>query len=154
VPRTWDNRDITGTKEIPERLLVLGGGVIGVEMAQACVASGRDEVTIVEALEDRLLGREEPFVGTEVQAALEADGITVEVGARAERVEREGTDGPVTLTLSGPQPHRDELLVAVGRRAPTDDLGLDTSASSRDAAGSSRSTITSAFRARLAVRRR
>jgi pyruvate/2-oxoglutarate dehydrogenase complex dihydrolipoamide dehydrogenase (E3) component len=122
---TWDNRDITGTKAVPERLLVLGGGVIGVEMAQAVRRLGAHEVTIVEAL-DRLLTREEPFVGTEVQAALEADGIRVEVGARAERVEREGTDGPVTLTLSdGRSLTADELLVAVGRRAPTDDLGLE-----------------------------
>jgi pyruvate/2-oxoglutarate dehydrogenase complex dihydrolipoamide dehydrogenase (E3) component len=122
---TWDNRDVTAAKTVPERLVVLGGGVIGVEMAQAVRRLGAHEVTIVEAL-DRLLTREEPFVGIEVQAALEADGILVELGARAERVEREGTDGPVTLTLSdGRSLTADELLVAVGRKAPTDDLGLE-----------------------------
>jgi pyruvate/2-oxoglutarate dehydrogenase complex dihydrolipoamide dehydrogenase (E3) component len=122
----WDNRDITEAKAAPARLLVLGGGVIGVEMAQAMRRLGSEEVTIVEAL-DRLLSTEEPFVGDEVAAALEADGIRVELGVRAERASREGADGPVTLTLSdGRRLTGDELLVAVGRRAPTDDLGLAT----------------------------
>ncbi len=123
---TWDNRDVTAVKDIPERLLVLGGGVIGVEMAQAVRRLGASEVTIIEAL-DGLLANEEPFVSDELVAALEADGITVALGARAEQVERQGTDGPVTVTLAGG--HElvgDELLVAVGRLAPTDDLGLDT----------------------------
>ena len=123
---TWDNRDVTALKDIPERLLVLGGGVIGVEMAQAVRRLGASEVTIIEAL-DGLLANEEPFVSDELVAALEADGITIELGARAEGVAREGTDGPVTVTLAGGRELvGDELLVAVGRRAPTDDLGLDT----------------------------
>ncbi len=124
--RTWDNREITGAKEIPGRLLVLGGGVIGVEMAQAFRRLGAAEVTVLEAM-DGLLPREEPFVSDEVVAALDADGITVRLGARAEKVRRDGTDGPVTVTLAGgDELVGDELLVAVGRRAPTDDLGLDT----------------------------
>jgi pyruvate/2-oxoglutarate dehydrogenase complex dihydrolipoamide dehydrogenase (E3) component len=122
---TWDNRDITEVQRIPERLLVLGGGVIGVEMAQAIRRLGA-EVTIIEA-QDGLLDSEEPFVSDELVAALEADGITIEVGARAERIARDGSDGPVTVTLvDGRELTGDELLVAVGRRAPTDDLGLDT----------------------------
>ncbi len=123
---TWDNRDVTAVKELPERLLVLGGGVIGVEMAQAVHRLGTAEVTIIEAL-DGLLANEEPFVSDELVAALEAEGIVVELGARAEQVSRDGTDGPVTVTLAdGRELTGDELLVAVGRRAPTDDLGLDT----------------------------
>ncbi len=123
---TWDNRDVTAVKQLPERLLVLGGGVIGVEMAQAVRRLGASEVTIIEAL-DGLLANEEPFVSDEVVAALEADGIDVVLGARAEHVARQGTDGPVTVTLAGGRELvGDELLVAVGRRAPTDDLGLDT----------------------------
>ena len=123
---TWDNRDVTAVRELPERLLVLGGGVIGVEMAQAVRRLGAAEVTIIEAL-DRLLANEEPFVSDELVAALEADGIAIELGARAEKVIRDGTDGPVTVTLAdGRELVGDELLVAVGRRAPTDDLGLDT----------------------------
>ncbi len=123
---TWDNRDVTEMKEIPDRLLVLGGGVIGVEMAQAVRRLGASQVTIIEALEG-LLANEEPFVSDELVAALEADGIAIELGARAEQVAREGTDGPVTVTLAGgTELVGDELLVAVGRRAPTDDLGLGT----------------------------
>ena len=123
---TWDNRDVTEIKEVPDRLLVLGGGVIGVEMAQAVRRLGSSEVTIIEML-DGLLANEEAFVSDELVTALEADGMTIELGARAEQVARDGTDGPVTITLAdGRELVGDELLVAVGRRAPTDDLGLDT----------------------------
>jgi pyruvate/2-oxoglutarate dehydrogenase complex dihydrolipoamide dehydrogenase (E3) component len=123
---TWGNREVVSIKEVPERLLVLGGGVIGVEMAQVVARLGASEVTIVEAL-DGLLGNEDPHVGRELQAALEGDGIRIEVGARAEKVRRDGTDGPVTLTLAdGRELVGDELLVAVGRTALTADLGLDS----------------------------
>lgn len=123
--RTWDNRQITEAKEIPDRLVVLGGGVVGVEMAQAFRRLGASEVTIIEAM-DGLLPREEPFVSDELAAALGAEGIIVKLGAMATGVAREGTDGPVTVTLDGgDEITGDELLVAVGRRAPTDDLGLD-----------------------------
>ena len=123
---TWDNRDVTAITALPERLLVLGGGVIGVEMAQAVRRLGTAEVTIIEAL-DGLLANEEPFVSDELITALRADGITIELGARAEQVARDGADGPVTITLAdGRVLTGDELLVAVGRRAPTGDLGLDT----------------------------
>lgn len=123
---TWDNRDVTAIKDIPDRLLVLGGGVVGVEMAQAVRRLGASQVTIIEML-DRLLANEEPFVGDELVRALEDDGIALELGARAERVARQGTDGPVTVTLAdGRELTGDELLVAVGRQAPTDDLGLGT----------------------------
>ena len=122
--RFWDNRDVTTVTQIPRRLLVLGGGVVGVEMAQALRRLGSEEVTIVERL-PRLLEREEPFVGELLQAALEADGITVATGAQVERAAREG-DGPVTLTLDdGTQLVADELLVATGRRANTSDVGLE-----------------------------
>ena len=121
---TWDNRDITEAKTIPDRLLVLGGGVVGVEMAQAMKRLGASEVTIVEAL-PQLLGREERFVSDELVAALEAEGIGVELDAMASAVSRDGTDGPVTLTLrDGRELVGDELLVATGRRMLTDDLGL------------------------------
>jgi pyruvate/2-oxoglutarate dehydrogenase complex dihydrolipoamide dehydrogenase (E3) component len=122
---TWDNRDVTETKQIPQRLVVLGGGVIGAEMAQAMRRLGSEEVTVVEA-EDHILSQEEPFAGAEVAEALRAEGIEVLVGARAVSAARQGTDGPVTLTLDdGREVTGDELLVATGRRAPTDDLGLD-----------------------------
>ena len=121
----WDNRSATSAKEIPRRLLVLGGGAVGVEMAQAFRRLGSDEVTVLEG-QDRLLAREEPFVGDEVRTGLEADGITVVTGARMTKVVRRGVDGPVVATLEdGRTLEGDELLAAVGRRPATDDLGLD-----------------------------
>lgn len=121
----WDNRDITAAKQVPDRLLILGGGVVGVEMAQAFKRLGAGEVTVIE-LFDQLLAREEPFAGHLVRDALEADGVRVMTSAKTTRAARDGADGPVTLTLEdGTQLVGDEILVATGRRANTDDIGLD-----------------------------
>jgi pyruvate/2-oxoglutarate dehydrogenase complex dihydrolipoamide dehydrogenase (E3) component len=120
----WDSRDITTAKEVPARLLVLGGGVVGVEMAQAFHRLGA-QVTIVE-MADRLLANEEPFVGEELREAFEAEGITVLVGAQAVLTERDG-DGPVTLHLEdGSELTGDEIVVATGRKPNTGDLGLES----------------------------
>lgn len=122
----WDNRQVTGTKSVPRRLLVLGGGAIGAEMAQALRRLGSEEVTIVEGL-DRLLPREEPFAGDELAAAFTAEGIAVITGVAMAAVRREGVDGPVTATLAdGRELVADEILVAVGRRPATAELGLET----------------------------
>lgn len=122
----WDNRDATETSTVPDRLLVLGGGAIGLEMAQAMFRLGASEVHIIEA-EDRVLSPEEPAVGDHLAEQLREEGMTLHLGARAEKVTRDGDDRPVTVTLSdGTELVGDELLVAVGRRARTDDLGLDT----------------------------
>lgn len=120
---TWDSRDVTAAKQVPGRLLVLGGGVVGCEMAQAMARLGA-HVEIIESA-DRLLGREEPAAAEHLAAALREEGIAVHLGATAEHVARDGEDGPVTVTLDdGTELVGDELLVAVGRRARTDDLGL------------------------------
>jgi dihydrolipoamide dehydrogenase len=122
----WDNRAITSAKELPRRLLVLGGGAIGAEMAQAFRRLGCDEVTVVEA-GGRLLGREEPFAGDELAAAFEVEGIRVITGVTLSAAERLGVDGPVTATLGdGRRLEADEILVAVGRRPATGSLGLET----------------------------
>jgi len=122
----WDNRDVTLIDAVPRRLLVLGGGVIGVEMAQAVRRLGAEQVTVVEML-DRVLANEEPEASADVAAALEQDGIDVRVGAAATAVRRPEPGGEVTLVLDdGSELVGDELLVAVGRRAPTDDAGLDS----------------------------
>jgi dihydrolipoamide dehydrogenase len=124
--RLWDNRDATEAKEIPERLLVLGGGPVGCEMAQAFRRLGSRRVTVVEA-GPRLLVNEEPFVGEELRQAFSNEGILVYTGSTAVRVRREADDAPVTAILhSGQSVTADELLVAVGRTANTFDLGLET----------------------------
>jgi dihydrolipoamide dehydrogenase len=122
--RPWDNRDVTAAKQLPTRLLVLGGGAIGLEMAQAFRRLGVAEVTVVEVVA-RLLSREEPFAGEEIRAAFEAEGIAVHTGASITKVARDGS-GPVTVALAdGPELVADELLVAAGRRPATSDVGLD-----------------------------
>jgi pyruvate/2-oxoglutarate dehydrogenase complex dihydrolipoamide dehydrogenase (E3) component len=121
----WDNRAITSAKELPRRLLVLGGGAIGVEMAQAFKRLGCADVVVLEGAE-RLLAREEPFAGQELRAAFEAEGITVVTGAQMTAARRVGSDGPVIAQLAdGREFTGDEILVAVGRRPATASLGLD-----------------------------
>jgi pyruvate/2-oxoglutarate dehydrogenase complex dihydrolipoamide dehydrogenase (E3) component len=123
--RPWDNRAATSAKEVPRRLLVLGGGAVGAEMAQAFRRLGSEEVVVLEG-SDRLLAREEPFAGEELRAAFEAEGTTVVTGARVIEARRVGGDGPVAVqTADGREFTGDEILVAVGRRPATADLGLE-----------------------------
>jgi pyruvate/2-oxoglutarate dehydrogenase complex dihydrolipoamide dehydrogenase (E3) component len=123
--RPWTNRDVTAAKEVPRRFAVLGGGPVGVEMAQAFRRLGSDEVTVIHNSE-RLLPREEPFAGNELRAAFEADGIRVITDAAVTEVRRNGTDGPFTITLGdGTTIESDEFLVATGRQPRTEDIGLD-----------------------------
>jgi pyruvate/2-oxoglutarate dehydrogenase complex dihydrolipoamide dehydrogenase (E3) component len=118
--------EATAVKELPRRLLVLGGGPIGAELAQAFKRLGSEEVTVIEG-GPRLLAREEPFAGEEVRAAFAAEGITVITGAKMTGVRRDGTDGPVTAKLEdGRETVGDEILVGVGRQPRTVDVGLET----------------------------
>jgi pyruvate/2-oxoglutarate dehydrogenase complex dihydrolipoamide dehydrogenase (E3) component len=122
----WDNKAATEAKHVPRRLLVLGGGPIGAELAQAFRRLGSDEVTLIEAA-PRLLAREEPFAGEEVKAGFESDGITVVTGTKVTGASRTNADGPVTATLEDSRSFEaDEILVAVGRRPNTSDVGLET----------------------------
>jgi pyruvate/2-oxoglutarate dehydrogenase complex dihydrolipoamide dehydrogenase (E3) component len=128
--RTWDNRAITTAKEAPRRLLVIGGGPIGVEMAQAWKWLGSEEVTIVE-LFDHLLSREEAFAGVELRTSLERMGIVVHVGAATRSIGRDGGDGPVRAIValadgSTTTIEADEVLVATGRKANTTDIGVES----------------------------
>jgi pyruvate/2-oxoglutarate dehydrogenase complex dihydrolipoamide dehydrogenase (E3) component len=105
----------------PEHLLILGGGVVGVEMAQAWRSLG-SAVTVVER-GSRLIARQEGFASEQVGAALEDRGVRVLLGASAEEVHR---DGEVTMRLGGGEVLRgDELLVALGRRPATAGIGLE-----------------------------
>jgi pyruvate/2-oxoglutarate dehydrogenase complex dihydrolipoamide dehydrogenase (E3) component len=122
--RPWTNREVTTAKAIPGSLLVLGGGVVGVEMACAYAALGA-KVTIVEALPQLIAGEEE-FASGQIKDALQAAGVEVVVGTKATAVRREDGVGPVTLELQdGRSFTGDELLVAIGRVPHTEDLGLE-----------------------------
>ena len=122
----WDNRTITSAKEIPRRLLVLGGGAIGAEMAQAFKRLGCEDVVVLEGAE-RLLAREEPFAGEELRTAFEAEGITVVTGVRMTAARRLGGDGPVVANVAdGREFTGDEILVAAGRRPATVGIGVET----------------------------
>jgi len=85
----WTSREITTTHEVPSHLLVIGGGVVGVEMAQAWRSLG-SEVSILEAL-PALLAHEEPFAGEALREAFEELGIDVRLGARVTSVSREAS---------------------------------------------------------------
>jgi dihydrolipoamide dehydrogenase len=123
--RTWDNRDATEAREVPGRLLVLGGGTIGVEMGQAFRRLGAREVTIVEQGE-RLIQNEEPFASDLLRDCFEAEGIRVRLGSGLVEARRADPGGPVVGVLAdGTEVEADEILVAVGRRPRTADVGLD-----------------------------
>ena len=115
-----DNRTVFGLRELPEHLLVLGGGSIGVELAQAFRRLGAD-VTVVEVLAS-LLGREEPEVGTVVRAVLEREGVRVRTGAEVVRVDA----GPVLRLADGTSVAGSHLLLAAGRAPATAGSGLET----------------------------
>ena len=120
----WTSREVTTTSEVPGHLIVLGGGVVGVEMAQAWRSLG-SRVTVVEA-GDRLLAREEPFASAEVTAALAQQGIDVRTGVSANRVTASNNDTIRVDLDDGSRASGDRLVVAVGRTAATDHLGLET----------------------------
>src|SRR5262249_30539257 len=119
----WTNRDAVFAKEPPTSLLVLGGGAIGLELAQAFARFGT-WVTVVEAL-DRLLPAEEPETRGMPAAVLGADGITVRTGARATGVRHDGEEFRLSLD-DGDEVTGHRLLVATGRRPVLTGLGLET----------------------------
>ena len=119
----WTSREATGASTIPKRLAVLGGGVVGSEMATAYLSFG-SEVTLISR--GPLLGRMEPFVSDTIVASLREGGASVLLGRSLARAERNDA-GEVVLTLDDDTTVvADEVLVAIGRRPRTEDLGLDT----------------------------
>lgn len=116
----WTNRDVVQVTELPRSLIVLGGGPIGCELAQAIARFGV-EVTVVEA-DDRLLAVEEPESSEVITRIFEAEGITVHTGVEVERVEHDGT---FVLTAGGLRLEAERLLVAAGRSNNMRDIGLD-----------------------------
>jgi pyruvate/2-oxoglutarate dehydrogenase complex dihydrolipoamide dehydrogenase (E3) component len=119
----WTNREATALTEVPRRLLVLGGGPVGVEMAQAIARMGAS-VVLVEGM-DHVLPREPKPLGDALGAALAADGIELCFGEHATGVRRGA--GEYVLEFAGRDELRgDRLLVATGRRPRTEGLGLET----------------------------
>ncbi|TML29061.1 MAG: NAD(P)/FAD-dependent oxidoreductase [Actinobacteria bacterium] len=117
----WTNREAIEAEELPDSLLILGGGAIGLELAQVYARFGTT-VTVVEAL-DRLLALEEPESSALVAKVFTAEGIGVRTGVKATRVEHDGQQ--FSLTVDSGQPLvGQKLLVATGRRANLGDLGL------------------------------
>jgi dihydrolipoamide dehydrogenase len=122
VADAWTNREATTAKAIPDRLVIMGGGVVGVEMAQAFQTLG-SQVTLIEG-ERRLLPREEEFACAQVTEALTGYGVEILTGQRAERVRR-GDGTVVVVTSDGREAEGDTLLVALGRAPATEALGLE-----------------------------
>lgn len=123
LPGVWTNREITALKELPRRLVILGAGPTGVEVAQAMARFG-SSVVLVEG-SDRVLPREPAEVGEAVGRALQSDGVELFLGQQATLASLD--DQGYVLDLStGDQVRGDRLLVAAGRRARTAHLGLDS----------------------------
>ncbi len=126
------NEELFGLRELPERLAVLGGGPIGLEMAQALARLG-SRVTVVEAL-PQLLPQEDPAIADALRECLLAEGLTIHTSTRAERVSRQG-DTRIVECSGGLQLEADQILVAVGRRPSIDSLGLEAAGVAYDASG-------------------
>ncbi len=119
----WTNREATTAHVLPRSLLVLGGGVVGVELAWAYASLG-SEVALVEGLA-RLIAREEELASEQVCEGLKDLGVRVELGVKAARAWREGEE--VRLELEdGRHLAGEQLLVAAGRRPRTEGIGLET----------------------------
>ncbi len=118
----WTNREATGLTAIPRRLLVLGGGPVGLELGQALARMGAS-VAIVEGAE-RLLAREPAPLGEALARVLEADGVELHLGRHATSARRDGDE--YVLSVGDAELRGDRLLVATGRRPRVDGLGLAT----------------------------
>jgi pyruvate/2-oxoglutarate dehydrogenase complex dihydrolipoamide dehydrogenase (E3) component len=118
----WTNREVTGMKAVPRRLLILGGGAVGAEMAQAVRRLG-GEVTLVEGA-SHVLAREPKPLGDALGEVLRRDGIELILGLKATAARRDGEDYVLTLN-DGRELRGDHLLVSTGRR-PRMPEGLDT----------------------------
>jgi dihydrolipoamide dehydrogenase len=119
----WTNREVTGMKAVPRRLLILGGGPVGAEMAQAVRRLG-GEVALVEGA-SHVLAREPVPLGLALGEVLTADGVELLLGTHAVGARRDGDD--FVLTVDGGRELRgDHLLIATGRRLRVDGIGLET----------------------------
>lgn len=128
--RPWTNKEATSARKAPNRLAILGGGPVAVEMATAWSSLGSKEITLIERGE-RILSRYEPFVGERLGQIFRKRGINILTGTNIERVrritEQQAEGGPVEITLdNGSKIISDELLLATGRKPNIENLGLET----------------------------
>lgn len=123
IDGVWTNREVTGMKAVPRRLLILGAGAVGVEMAQAVRRLGGDVALVANTAQ--VLPREPQQLGEALTEVLRRDGIDLALGVQATGARRAGGQYLLELddgrTLSG-----DRLLVATGRRPRVDGIGLET----------------------------
>ena len=119
----WTNREATGMKAVPRRLLILGGGPVGVELAQAVRRFG-GEVALVEGAA-RVLAREAAPLGDALGEVLRRDGIELVLGVHATAARRDGADYVLALD-DGRELRGERLLVATGRRPRVEGIGLET----------------------------
>jgi pyruvate/2-oxoglutarate dehydrogenase complex dihydrolipoamide dehydrogenase (E3) component len=131
----FTNSTIMESDVLPEHLLIVGGSYIGLEFAQAYRRFGA-KVTVVE-MGERLIGREDQDVSDTVREILEAEGIDVRLNAKCLAVEKDGNGIAMNLGCSegAPRVSGSHMLLAVGRRPNTDDLGLDKAGIATDAKG-------------------
>ncbi|OLO29459.1 pyridine nucleotide-disulfide oxidoreductase [Streptomyces sp. MNU77] len=123
--RPWTSREATSAKEAPGRLVIVGGGVVGVEMATVWQALGSEVTLLIRG--SGLLPKMEPFAGELVADALTEAGARIRTGVSVTALHRPAPDGPVTVDLDdGDRIEADEILFATGRAPRTDDLGLET----------------------------
>ncbi|MEO3973812.1 NAD(P)/FAD-dependent oxidoreductase [Streptomyces sp. CAU 1734] len=123
--RAWTSREATSARTVPARLAVVGGGVVGVEMATAWQGLGSQVTLVVRG--EGLLPRMEPFVGEQIADTLTESGTRVLLNTEVTAVERTDGHGPVTLVLdNGERIEADELLYATGRAPRTEGIGLET----------------------------
>jgi len=123
LPGVWTSREVTSMKAVPQRLLVMGGGPVGVEMAQAVRRLGGEVVVIDRA--PHLLAREPAPLGEALGEVLEREGVELALSAGVKAARRDGDDFVVELD-DGRELRGDRLLVATGRRPRVDGIGLET----------------------------
>ena len=126
--RTWTSREATSAHAVPRRLGVLGGGVVGCELAQAWRRLGAEVVLLVRG--PRLLPSLEPFASERVAASLRREGVDVRLSTGLDSVSPDGE--AIALQVGGETLVVDDLLVATGRRPNVDDLGLESVGLSAD----------------------
>ncbi|MFL5861313.1 MAG: dihydrolipoyl dehydrogenase family protein [Solirubrobacteraceae bacterium] len=119
----WTNREVTGMKAVPRRMLVLGGGPVGVEMAQAVRRLGGEAVLVEGG--DHTLPREPAPLGEALDEVLRGEGIELVLGMHATAARRDGDDYVLEFD-DGSEQRGDRLLVATGRRPRVGDIGLET----------------------------